>query len=745
MKKLNLLVLSSALILGLASCGGNNNQTSSEQSSDATSVDATDYASLGATAIANISASFDKWTSGITTKQTLSTESKVTDNGKEYTFAITYTISTDAASYLAISEDGATLKVTCDSEDHLFKDAVTAHASINGEEKASKSFNVKVSAKTYIDLAKVYEAADGDTITTRGYVETLNKNNSIITVSSGTSSIALYTSKADYYSGDNALKAGDLIEVTGEVDIYSGLYELKLSAITVLVDDDSVTKPVALTVDGTTDLTNAATTQSRIGVVEGYLNSLTVNPSKTNSSGTRNYALIEATVYVGSASDGWQSVLVHLESDKLSDMDTILASWDYDYDSTNHTGSWGENAPKAGDKVKFSGVMSWYNGAQLTDAKLESKSAWDGDKPSSPEKSVVKTTIAELNKKTAPESDVAYEVSGIYEVSGTTKYLTEPSTGETIMIYNLTANDDKGVTWNGLDGYTYENDADAATSIADLKVGEEVTLKALNAYYTYGKTPEIKANLLSHKTSTYTSYTASVEKSGDDAATVSLSKTEGLAYGDEVSVTATPSTDKYVIDTVTVTDAAGTETDITDTMKFNATCVNKVKVTFKDSSVVLNSTTITATALGAKGSYGNGENKIDGVSWSFTEIMLASGKNNSIQMRVKDPGEDTCKISCAYNTTAFPKAIKNVVITFNSNTIYTNSKTGALVDNTKLCLVASGTEQLSAGVTPCQTEDQGLVYTYTPAGEADTYFAFSHHSSTSGAVYIESIVINFVD
>lgn len=55
MKKLNLLVLSSALILGLASCGGNNNPTTtSDQTTESASVDTTDYASLGAAAINNI-------------------------------------------------------------------------------------------------------------------------------------------------------------------------------------------------------------------------------------------------------------------------------------------------------------------------------------------------------------------------------------------------------------------------------------------------------------------------------------------------------------------------------------------------------------------------------------------------------------------------------------------------------------------------------------------------------------------
>lgn len=661
MKKLNLLVLSSALILGLASCGGNNNPTTtSDQTTESASVDTTDYASLGAAAINNISASFDKWTSGITSKQSLSTESKVTDNGKEYNFAITYTVSAEAAAYLSIAEDGKTLKVTCDSEDHSFKNAVTAHASINGSEKASKSFNVKVSAKTYIDLAKVYEAKDGDTVTTRGYVEVLNKSSSIITVSAGTSSIAVYTTKADYYT---SLKAGDLVEITGEVDIYSGLYELKPTALNVLdEEDESVPAPVALTVGGKTDLDDEATVQSRKGIVEGYFKSIT-GEHKTRKSGGE-YEMVEAVVYVGSATDGWQSIKIHLESDKLTDS-TLVSTWGYSYDADNKKVVWTDKKPEEGKKIKATGYMGWYNGAQLTNATLESTSDWEGDKPSAAEADMVKTTIADLNKKTAPENDVAYEVTGIYEVSGDKKYLTEATTGETILIYNLTANEGKGVVWNGLDGYNYEKDSDAATSLADLKAGEEVTLKALNAYYSYTKTSEINASLISHKASTYASYTASIEKDGDDEASVSLSKTEGLAYGDEVTVTATPGTENYVVDSVIVTDAAGTETDITDTMKFNATCVNKVKVTFKDGSVK------TATDTWKISDTKDFPDGVDGTSKVDGEFTANFATNGAIKMAAKgirtlDSGATlfmTKGATFIYNTVAFPKAILSVKLT----------------------------------------------------------------------------------
>lgn len=736
MKKLNLLVLSSALILGLASCSPNSPATSSEQPDESSAIDTADYASLGAAAITNISASFDKWATGIAVDQSLPTESKVTDNGKEYAFAITYTVSDAAKSHLAISEDGAKLIVSCDETDHLYKDAVTAHASIDGLEKASKSFNVKVSAKAYIALSKVYEAKDGETVTTRGYVELVNSNSNIITVSSGTSSVALYTTTASYYSGDKALKSGDLIEVSGEVDIYSGLYELKPSAITVLEEDDSTAKPVALTLGGKTDLEDKATIQSRKASAEGYLSALSFTHNKTNSKKTRTYELIDATVIVGSADEGWQSVSIHLESDRLYDADSILASWKYDATE----GKFGDDAPKVGDKVSFEGYMDWYNAAQVGNATLKSKAAWEGEKPSAKEKDVVKTTIAELNKKTAAENDVAYEVSGIYEVSGGKKYLTDKATGESILIYNLTATSGKGVTWNGLDGYTYEKDSNAESSLSELKAGEEVTLKALNAYYSYTKTPEINANLISHQASAYASYTASIEATGDENATVSLSKTDGLAYGEEVSVTATAGTEGYSLSSVVVIDAAGNETDITAAMKFTATCVNKVKVTFWNSSLI-HSTTLTAETL-KLGSYTSTptSTKVDGVTWSYVQVMKGSQGANAgtIQMRINSGNKGDGVASNIYNTTPFAKAIKNVVVTFRA------------MQNQNLISVVSGTSPITTASTsetgPWEASTTQTEYTYTPSAEStsDVYLSISH-TTNGGAVYIDSIVINFVD
>ena len=731
MKKLKLLVLSSALIMGLTACGGTTADTNSSDTTTSSAASTVNYATLANEAITNISASYDKWaTSGVSNNQTLTISSEVTDatTGTKYNFAISYSLADAAKDYLSISSDGAKLVVKADSEDHSFKNGVTASASYNGTVYATKSFNIKVNAKNYIGLDKVYYKADKDSVTTRGYVQALNKNASIITIAAGENAVSLYSSNAKYYS---ELKKGDLVEVTGTVSIYNGYYEIKPTSITT-VDDDSIAAPVDLVIDGNTDLDDAASIQSRNASFEGYLFSLAA--TKKNTSKRGDYCAMDATVYVGSETDGWQSISVHLESDKVSDT-AIMTSWGVDVTNFTLLGT----APVKGSKVSVSGYMSWFNVAQISDAKLVSTDTWKGTIPTAPEPAIKSATIADLNKKTASETDVLYEVSGIFEGRVESAfgngYLTDPTTGETIMVYGLTGTAGKGLAWNGLDAYTWSNPKDFLTSCADLKNGDYVTLKVMYTYYSGTSTPEIMGYLESRTASADTTYiyTASVSATNDDGATVSLSKTTGITYGEEITVNATSSKTGYVVDTIKVTDAQGKITTLTGNT-FKATCVNKVEVTFKDGTVVLTDTTITASKLSMNGSsYTDYSTPIDGTTWKCHAATESGSTTPTYIQMNKGKG---CYL---YNTTALPSAIKSVVITFNKSTI---SETKI---NSTNCLIASGTFALTAGTTACgEISADNLAYTYTPSTTTDTYFAMSLNESNKGVVYIDSIVINFV-
>lgn len=724
MKKLKLLVLSSALIMGLTACGGGtggNNDT--KDTTTSSTQPAVDYATLANEAITNISAGFDKWSStGIAVDQTLVKESKVTHDGKEYTFAISYTISDAAKAFLEVSADGATLVVKADAEQHALKEAVVAHASFEGKEYASKAFNVKILATSVLAISKIYDCKTGDSVVTRGYVTKILVNGNIL-VADGESAITVYTNKKW-----EAAVVGNVVEIAGKVDIYNGLYELKPDTIT-KVTSSTVAKPVDLVLDGTFDA-KSAKNQGRIVKAEGaYLSNITA-AEKTSKSGDK-YNQIDATIVVGTKAQGYATVSIHVEDRKASE--GVFETWGFDATAANKLGP---NAPQIGQGISIEGVSDWYNQAQVTDAKLTFKGEYKGDfggdiKPApAAEKKTVGEILA-LGEETV--TDRVFEVTGILEgLKAGDKYgngyLTDPTTKETVMIYGLTGTANKGITWDGA-AFSFSNPKDADTSLAGVTNGMEITMKCTYTYFSYTKTPEIMGNLLSKEASTAT-YTATATSADDPAATITLSKTEGIAYGEEITVSATSSKTGYVVDTIKVTDAQGNKT-VVEGNKFNATCVNAVEVTFRDSATVVNNVTLTADAFGLPSSgYTDGTFKTGTTEWTYTEFMRS--KAGALQMRLKNG-----KCSNAYNTTALEKAIKNVVITFNSSDQeYTKD----------VVCVATGTSAVTSATNVVSVDDVvDNVYTYTPTNNTDTFFNLSHHATTSGAAYITSVVINFVD
>lgn len=719
MKKLKLLVLSSALIMGLTACGGGAGG-SKDTTDSATSAPAVDYVTLANEAITNISAGFDRWSStGIAVNQTLVKESKVTHDGKEYTFAITYTISDAAKSFLEVSADGATLIVKADKEQHALKEAVVVHASIEGKEYASKGFNVKILATRPVAISEIYDCKKGDSVLTCGYVTKILVNGNIL-VADGESAITVYTNKKW-----EAAVVGKLVQIAGTVDIFSGLYELKPETITETTSS-TVAKPVDLVLDGTFK-NDSPKNQGRIAKAEGaYLSKITA--ATTTSSQGDPYNKIDATIVVGNKAQGYSTISIHVEDRKASA--GVFESWGFDATAANKLGP---NAPQVGQGITIEGVSDWYNQAQITDAKLISKGEYKGDfggdiKPApAAEKKTVGEILA-LGKKTV--TDRVFEVTGILEgLKADDKYgngyLTDPTTKETVMIYGLTGTADKGITWDGA-AFSFSNPKDADTSLVGVTNGMEITMKCTYTYYSNTNTPEIMGNLLSHKASTAT-YTATATSADDPAATITLSKTEGIAYGEEITVNATSSKAGYVVDTIKVTDAQGNKTDAVDG-KFNATCVNIVEVTFRDSAAVVSNVTITSDLFNTTvNTYKDGTFKTGTTEWAFREFTKNS--TGAMQMRLKNG-----KYSNLHNTTAFDKAIKNVVVTLEKS-----------ITKDLFCVESGAAviEETDNAVAFDKVVDN--VYTYTPANATDKFFNLSHHSTTSGAVYITSIVINFVD
>ena len=135
---------------------------------------------------------------------------------------------------------------------------------------------------------------------------------------------------------------------------------------------------------------------------------------------------------------------------------------------------------------------------------------------------------------------------------------------------------------------------------------------------------------------------------------------------------------------------------------------------------------LTATKLGL-GAYADGTKTVDGVDFGFIEL---GDFGNGIQMRNKT------KASSLWNATALPKAIKNIVLVYNSaKSTYDNADAFTFLFGTD-ATVAAGTVKLS-------TVSGQSTYTVTP--DAETYTFFKMTLNLSYSFYWDSITINYVD
>lgn len=97
------------------------------------------------------------------------------------------------------------------------------------------------------------------------------------------------------------------------------------------------------------------------------------------------------------------------------------------------------------------------------------------------------------------------------------------------------------------------------------------------------------------------------------------------------------------------------------------------------------------------------------------------------------------KGSAVWNTVALPKAIKNIVVTYNTKTF-----SDKYPSNSNLVITTGAAMVTAAGSTTVTGSKSEPTVTYTPTAKSDTFVHFSH-SGDAGAFYLDSIVINFVD
>lgn len=719
MKKLNLLVVSALMALGLTACGGDpaestsspETPTTSETTSEAPVVD---YAALAAEAFGYVSAPYDAFSNGIGADQDLAP----TCTAQNVTFQIRYTVSAAAAAHLALSAEGDKLLVTQDMEEHAYVKALKAEVLHEGTVVLTKEYNVKVGKLA--SIASLYSAADGTIVTTVGKVVRVRSDGNGFHMADGDHAIYVYRGTLP-----EGCKVGDTVKVAGELDIYNGLYELK--NVKVEATDFKVTDPEPVEMRTITN-TGDATLASREAVyTKGFLHAIT-GSKKTASSGG-DYLCVEATV----VTDDAQTITVRAEDRKMSKED--FASWGLTTDDKGNYVFTNKDL-KRGAAVTVTGFVDFYNGkVQIGAPVLKAVETFQGTVPSKPEPEVKTKTVGELlelGDKTITTE--IYEVSGVLENKADDNkfggaYLTDPVSKKTIQIYGSTKTA-SALAWNGIDAYTFSNPKDAVTSLADVKNGQLVTMKAM--YAPFNGTKQINGVILTNVNSDAT-YTAEVV--ANDTCDVTLSKTEGITYGEEITITATPKTEGHVVTEVTVTDAQGVVTKVdTKTMKFNAKAVNKVSVICGEKGPVVDATfDIVDLGVPSKDYSAVTETEIDGLGTVHSQGVYNGG--SGIQM-------NKGKNSMIFNTTAADRAIASIKIDFLAD------KFGNYPTNINNVLVETGSAAFSATTALDKTKSisyQDGVFSYTiPVRNAgDTFFRIAH-SNAQGAIYIDSVTVTLV-
>lgn len=415
MKKLNLLTLSAALLMGLASCGGNNNASSTPASDASTPASvqpsaptsenvSVDYAALAERAYQQISATYDDWAKGITSEQTIYLTTKV--DGVEFT--VEYAISDEAKDYLKI--EGDKLVVTADEEDHPFVNAVTVTVKFDGTAYATHSLNVKVSALAFVKLSAIWDMKKDDAVTSRGKITAMYGKNFFM--QDGEVGTEVYT------SADWGVKVGDYVEVAGVISVYNGLYEIvpnKEGGVVILDGAGGVEEPVNIELGPDTDISEAKAVGGRIfSATNLYVKEISLEQS--SSSGY----YVKGTV-LADGKDGTKKLTLRIE-ERYAGRE-MMESWGVSYDAAG-VPTLGDTI-SAGDILEVNGILNWYNAPQISLATVTKVT--EGEAPADPIE--IPATFAEVitagKALASGESSYDYYVFDAYVVknSGTNYFL----------------------------------------------------------------------------------------------------------------------------------------------------------------------------------------------------------------------------------------------------------------------------------------------------------------------------------
>lgn len=289
---------------------------------------------------------------------------------------------------------------------------------------------------------------------------------------------------------------------------------------------------------------------------------------------------------------------------------------------------------------------------------------------------VLTKTITEMNALT-----VDADSNNFYVVTGTVKKVTSTSNGSCI-IEDPTTHEEFTIfegwksgceyTLNNKNAY-YLNKGDSKKPVFKNDIGKTVTFIGL--YKNYNGTKETTYNLAFIKDETIANdLTASATVNDASMGEVTLSKTSGITYGETINVTVTPK-EGYKLSKVTYTDGANKETDITDSLSFAATYVNKVEATFvsndtKEAKVY----NVAFDGTNNKASVNNYTTKWTNISEGITYELANFNNAGNSWAYVKCGSKQAASVASIVNKTALPEAIGKASLTIDKMTKnYVNS------------------------------------------------------------------------
>lgn len=282
---------------------------------------------------------------------------------------------------------------------------------------------------------------------------------------------------------------------------------------------------------------------------------------------------------------------------------------------------------------------------------------------------VLAKTITEMNALT-----VDADSNNLYIVTGTIKSVTNTSNGSCI-IEDPATHEEFTIfeAWKSGCEYTLKNNAyylNKATSkkpVSKSDIGKTVAFIGL--YKNFNGTKETTYNLAFIKDEKVANdLTATATVNDASMGEVTLSKTSGITYGETITVTATPK-EGYKLSKVTYTDGANKETDITESLSFTATYVNKVEATFVSNDTKL------AKVYDVTFNGTNNKKKINGYKDTWTNVTdgttyeLANFNNHGNQWNVVKCGSSKfASVASIATKTALPEAIGKASLTIDSMT-----------------------------------------------------------------------------